>query len=491
VLLALCLLGDIVAISSLSRITAQLQRLAVSHRIQSMRATLASDAVHLQSDIIDHIAGNDIDRSQRQANIDQFEDSLHTCAGCHHEPVIQTRLDYIHDTFDRFSKSSDKIFGMVPPDSIGQESAEVINVVERLVHQTTSVSDQALFHLTSRTAQAAEGMAQAQNVLWITVAAALIFGGFVALDLQRRLTKPVEALLARIDRARHGDLAHRSSIKADKEFQTLGTAFDQAYDGLKKAQESMVQAEKMAAVGKLAAGVAHEVNNPLASISSVVQILRRNTTSETDRRQYDLIMGEISRISRIVRELLAFSRPVHRERCDEVQIDALLDHAAHLLQYDKRSSHVQVEIVHGTSSCPVRGDADRLLLVFTNIMLNAFDAMGAQSNGRALLQITSHSTDDSVVLSFKDNGPGMGQELINNAFEPFFTTKNPGEGTGLGLWICYQIVEKHDGTIHIDSELGEGTAVTITLPRSAPEAKPNAPDDSEIAVEPVTVASER
>jgi len=482
VLLALCLLGDVVAISYLSRITAQLQRLADSHRVQSMRATLASDAVHIQTDLIQHLSTNDVDADQRRVNIEQFRASLHRCSGCHHEPAVQARLNGIRETFDRFTASAAGIVDSTSPDDSGHVPPRLIPLTEQLVQQTTNVSDQALRHLTTRTAQAAAGMNRARSVLWLTVAAALIFGGFVATHLQRRLTKPVAALLDGITHVREGDLTHRIEVKGDEEFQALGQAFNQAYERLKRAQDSVIQAEKMAAVGKLAAGVAHEVNNPLASISSVVQIMRRNTTSETERERFDLIMGEIGRISRIVRELLAFSRPIHPKRCDEVQIDALLEHAAHLLQYDKRSSQVKVDLTHGAHVCPVRGDSDRLLLVFTNIMLNAFDAMSGENNGTARLRIASRCDANSVVLTFEDNGPGMDQELIHNAFEPFFTTKSPGQGTGLGLWICYQIIENHEGTIHIDSERGVGTTVTITLPRSRPPAVPDAPREEPVAV---------
>jgi len=485
VLLALCLLGDIVAISYLTRITGQLQRLANSHRVQSMRATLASDAVHIQSDIIEHLWDHNRDFARHQANIIQFESSLHRCGKCHHEPDVQARLDEIHETFDRFTGISADMENGAPARTAGPQSVALLEVVDKLVHQTTTVSDQALFHLTARTAQAAAGMNRARSVLWLTVAAALIFGGFVAMHLQRRLTKPVTALLAGIERVREGDLTHRVSIKGDEEFQALGNAFNQAYAGLKRAQDSMVQAEKMAAVGKLAAGVAHEVNNPLASISSVVQIMQRNTTSEAEKKQFGLIMGEIARISRIVRELLAFSRPIHRERCDEVPIDAILDHAAHLLQYDKRSNRIKVDVSHGADACPVRGDSDRLLLVFTNIMLNAFDALGSETNGNARLRIASRCRSDSLVVTFEDNGPGMDQNMVHNAFEPFFTTKSPGEGTGLGLWICYQIIENHDGTIRIDSEIGRGTTVTITLPQSSsPPTPPYAQDKEAAAVGP-------
>ncbi|MCB9849857.1 MAG: HAMP domain-containing histidine kinase [Phycisphaerales bacterium] len=114
-----------------------------------------------------------------------------------------------------------------------------------------------------------------------------------------------------------------------------------------------------------------------------------------------------------------------------------------------------------------RGDPDRLLTVFTNVMINAFDALSAHRNGDGRLLIAARNEDDRVIVSFADNGPGMTKDELANAFEPFFTTKEPGCGTGLGLWVCYQVVEKHGGVIRVTSQTGEGVCVTVELPKQA------------------------
>ncbi len=464
VLLALCVLGDAIAMVSLDRTTRQLTGLAESHRIQSMRSTLASDSVQLQSELLAYVAGRGADVEHRESHADQFEQSLSRCGTCHHEPAIQGKLDSMHRTFDAYQVTVSQLDSAASPREAKAVENELIDVVDSLVIQTNGISDLALYHLTNRSYNAARKMVQARNVLGLTVVAVLIFGGMVALHLQRRLTRPVAALLDGIARVRQGDLSHRFEIEADEEFHTLGAAFNQAYKGLKDAQENMLQTEKMAAVGKLAAGVAHEVNNPLASISSVAQIMRRRCDSAEQKEQIDLIMAEIARISRIVREVQTFSRPARPEERGEIQIEIVLDHAIQLLSYDNRARHIELTCEHGPGLGKVLGDSDRLLLVFTNIILNAFDAIGQETGAGGKLRISTRRVLSTVVVRFEDNGPGMNEQQVAKAFEPFYTTKGPGEGTGLGLWICYQVVQGHGGTIRFDSRLDEGTAVTVTLP---------------------------
>jgi signal transduction histidine kinase len=297
---------------------------------------------------------------------------------------------------------------------------------------------------------------------------ALVAGAFVALHLHRRLTVPIAALLNGIEHVREGNLDHRISLEGDEEFQALGNALNDAYRNLKTAQEGVLQAEKMAAVGKLAAGVAHEVSNPLASISSVVQMMRRKGQSPEQAERIDLIMQHIARVSRVVRELLTFSRPPDSGRQGRVDISALLDRAVSLLRYDKRAGQTEITCRYEPGLDMALGDADRLLLVFTNIMINTFDALSTHRNGHPRLTISARQNGDRIIIRFKDNGPGMSKEQIRDAFEPFFTTKDPGTGTGLGLWICYEVVRKHHGTIRIDSRVGKGTAVIIELPKDAP-----------------------
>jgi len=292
--------------------------------------------------------------------------------------------------------------------------------------------------------------------------------GFVGLHLQRRMTRPVDALLRGIALIRDGNTAHRFSIDADQEFRDLGNALNEAYDSMAAAQENALQAEKMAAVGKLAAGIAHEVGNPLASVSSVAQMMKRNSAGDEQSEQIDLIMQHVARASRVVRGLLSFSRPPPDEQKVRVDVSELLEKAGALLKYDKRVGRARVEPRYSPGLVIERGDPDRLILVFTNIMINAFDAMSAHNSGDGCLTIRAAREGDRIVTQFEDNGPGMTQEQIDSAFDPFFTTKDPGTGTGLGLWVCHQVIEKHRGTIRIDSRVGAGTTVTVELPCRAP-----------------------
>ncbi len=311
---------------------------------------------------------------------------------------------------------------------------------------------------------AAKSVDTAWAVLTGTLLILLAGGTFVALHLKGRLTKPVEALLESVERARKGETADSFPAHTDREFRVLANAFNEAYQELTTAKESVLQAEKLAATGKLAAGVAHEVLNPLASISSIAQVMRRRCESEEQKEHIELIGTEITRVTKILREVLLFSRPAAAEMRARVDIAPLLEHAATLIGYDHRARQVEIVRRLAPDLPPVRGDSQRLLLVFTNIMINALDAMSTSDNGAGTLAVSTHRTGQRVVLEFRDQGPGMEEEHVAHAFDPFFTTKEPGAGTGLGLWICHQVVQRHKGMIRIDSRLGEGTAVTIELP---------------------------
>lgn len=141
----------------------------------------------------------------------------------------------------------------------------------------------------------------------------------------------------------------------------------------------------------------------------------------------------------------------------------VFDRATSLLRYDGRAKHIQIE--RSYEKLPVVwGNADRLLLVFTNIIVNSFDAVSGQGNGRGTVAITSQCEGEYVVTRFEDNGPGLNEEQVARAFEPFYTTKDPGTGTGLGLWVAHRVIQQHRGTIEIQSYAGGGTVVTVKLP---------------------------
>jgi signal transduction histidine kinase len=238
---------------------------------------------------------------------------------------------------------------------------------------------------------------------------------------------------------------------------------------VRAAQDGLLQAEKMAFAGKLAAGVVHEVGNPLASISSIAQMMRRECHNEQEAERIDVISRHVARISRVVQEMLAFARPPATNGQGPVEISTLLDRTIELLRYDKRSDAVKIVRSYEPGLSIEHGSRDLLLLVFTNILGNSLDALAGRQNGDAHIAVKAREEAGRIIVRLEDDGPGMSQEQIEAAFDPFFTTKEPGAGTGLGLWVCLQIVRRHQAGIRIDSRVGRGTAVIIDLPKDLPE----------------------
>jgi PAS domain S-box-containing protein len=230
-------------------------------------------------------------------------------------------------------------------------------------------------------------------------------------------------------------------------------------------RDKLMHAEKMAAVGQLVSGVAHEVNNPLTAILGFADLLMENAEiPESARKDLRVILQEAQRTKQIVQNLLSFARQMPPQRA-AVQLNTILRRTVQLRSYDFTSHGVEV-IEHFDENLPeVMGDAHQLQQVFLNILNNAYDAV--HEIGRpARIEIMSTKADDSVEVSFRDNGNGITQS--DRIFDPFFTTKEVGKGTGLGLSICYGIVKEHGGEILCQNNLGQpGATFIVRLPATS------------------------
>jgi signal transduction histidine kinase len=220
----------------------------------------------------------------------------------------------------------------------------------------------------------------------------------------------------------------------------------------------MLRADRLATIGELAAGAAHEIRNPLTSIKSSLQYLETRCREETEKRLLGVALRETDRIDEILAALLSFSRPseIQKESCD---LTALLEESVALVSIQARAKGVEVRTAFPTGPVVVNADASQLKQLFLNVLLNAVQAMdggGTVSVENALLE------NGKAFVRITDTGPGITEEDLEKVFDPFFTTKKGG--TGLGLSICYTIVKAHGGEIELRSRPGEGTAVLVTLP---------------------------
>ena len=237
--------------------------------------------------------------------------------------------------------------------------------------------------------------------------------------------------------------------------------------------EQLRQSEKLAALGELVAGVAHEVNNPLTGISAFAQLLLEDDLSEEQRESVSLMKREADRAVSVIRDLLAFARKTG-PRSVVVDMNDLLEQTLRLRAYGMRSTGVTLETQLDPALARVRGDDRQLQQVLLNLIVNAEHAMASTSIRQ--LTVITRNEGSRVVIEIRDTGSGMTPEVQKRIFEPFFTTKPEGTGTGLGLSVSYGILQSHAGTLSVQSAVGIGSTFRISLPASpVPDAAPAAP----------------
>jgi PAS domain S-box-containing protein len=231
-------------------------------------------------------------------------------------------------------------------------------------------------------------------------------------------------------------------------------------------EKQLIHSQKMESIGTLTAGIAHEVGNPLASISAIVQVIQRTSEDEFVKEKIGLIKSQVTRISKIIRDLVDFSRPSNYE-LNLTDINQNISEAVDITRVGAKAKDVNFDFKKNEKIPLLPLVADQIEQVFINILLNAVDSFSepiGKNKKEKKISITTEVRDIYVYIIFSDNGSGIKEENLIKIFEPFFTTKKEGKGTGLGLWVSYGIVKSFQGDITVKSKLGEGTTFTISLP---------------------------
>lgn len=306
--------------------------------------------------------------------------------------------------------------------------------------------------------------------------------------------RPVQSVVAMAQRVIQGDLSARVGIRPAGEMGVLCQAVDAMAEAVAHreqllrdaARQQIGRSEHLASVGRLAAGVAHEINNPLTGVLGFAELLRESPhLDEQDRQDLEVIIRETKRARQIVRGLLDYARetPSVPTRLD---LNEVIRETMRLL--GKREAFEHIVLVEDLADHlpPINADKNQLQQVLLNLSLNACEAM---PNGGTLL-VSTQAADGKVIVKITDTGCGIKREHLDRIFEPFFTTKPVGKGTGLGLSVSYGIVEQHGGTLHVESEEGKGSTFTITLPAAVGSPRPQRSPGEGAAVAPTAAPSQ-
>ncbi len=311
---------------------------------------------------------------------------------------------------------------------------------------------------------------------WIVLAglALMFFNSLLTAVYVETLIRPIFKLNQTMKRASGGDFSVRAPVRRGDEVGELSDAFNLMMDDLEDARDrekiqrsQLAHTEKMAAVGTLAAGVAHEVNNPLAGVLACIENIRAHPDDDAMRERYiELIRDGLKRIERTVANLLDFSRP-REVRLEPSSLNHSIRHVVELVGYQLRAAQVEVEFDLDPGRALIMADhfqAEQLLL---NLVLNAMQAMP----GGGTLSLSTRRRRDKVVVEVTDTGVGISAENRDRIFDPFFTTREVGEGTGLGLTVSDSILAVHGGSMEVQSTVGEGSTFRLVF-----DAIPNPPE---------------
>jgi len=323
-----------------------------------------------------------------------------------------------------------------------------------------------------------------------------LFGFYL---IYRSTIRPINRLVKRAEEFKEGDTFFLTSGAEQNEFGKLSSSLnvmlrclednkaelktgirslEKANLELQQAQEEIIRSEKLASVGRLASGVAHEIGNPIGIVLGYLGLLEGSDLNDEERRDFiNRIEKEIGRINRTIRNLLDFSRPSKGEM-RVVSVHKIIGDMVDILKPQPMVSDSEIFLDKGAKKDTVLADPDKLKQVFLNLSMNAIDAMGAnqkknESQKNTLSIQTRISTEtkadkrvnkSKIDIEFIDNGSGIPAEDLTRIFDPFYTTKEPGKGTGLGLSVSLRIIEDIGGDIKVKSEAGKGTKIIVILP---------------------------
>jgi signal transduction histidine kinase len=447
----------------IERASTQLKSLLMSHQAEIIRWNLIERINQVQFDffLIDTPYFRGVDKIIR--DVGEMRDFAEQCFGCHHPPLVRQKLETIRDHIGIYKSALAGVLRTrVSHTRVPDEENEAFLHGQHLIFGVNEIINRASAGLAEKTKHSLENIEKTKKVLY-----GFLFGGPVLMAIFSFLmigsiTKPLGVILDAFGMLKRGNLDFRIKGPLKNEFAELASAFNETSSTLNEQMRKMQMTEQMAVCGQLAAGLAHEIKNPLAGIKAAVEVLSDESGLPQENRDLlQKVIAEIRRLESMMKNFLNFARP-HRPQFSKVDINHILTATLDFMGKQTSSSNKtkSLEIVTEFKPLPeITADLQQLRQVFINLLLNAQEALPL---GGTITIRTSYEDSGFVRVEIADTGNGIPQDLANKIFQPFFTTKP--RGTGLGLAISKQLIVLHQGSLSVQNAPQGGAVFHIEIP---------------------------
>jgi signal transduction histidine kinase len=475
-LLFLLFLGGIVTtLHIINKTTANLTALLLLHKVEVIRQDLVISVQTVQSNL--YTTGTSFGKELDIIvdNVLKLRARAKTCTDCHHEPPVETEILHLQELTEQYQEAlSYFITSTADTQRIKRLQTFAADIRDRIIEKSQWMTMTANDALRKKTTAAMAEVADSKKILTATLAFAFLVGVIISLYFIKSITRPVAELLGATRKIKAGKLQYRIEGKLNDEFGELAESFNEMADSLQEQYNKLQETERLAVVGELAAGMAHEIKNPMAGIKVSMEVLSQDSPlGQEDKEVLHRVINEIDRITALLKGLLNYARPPKPEMVSvdvNLLLEATIRSSRYALQTPKNKGREQdrkLEFVKDFSAGlpQVIADPGQLQQVFLNLILNAVDATASIASRPGVITIrTRRIPGGCVQIAISDNGKGIDGKLMEKIFNPLYTTKP--QGTGLGLAITKRLVEQHGGgTITVaNNPHGEGVTFTITLP---------------------------
>lgn len=475
VLFLLFLAGIATTLHIINKTTSNLSSLLLLHKVEVIRQDLVINVQTVQSNL--YTTGTSFGKELDIIvdNVLKLDDRAKTCTDCHHEPAVEKEILQLQGLVAQYKDAlSFFMTSTADAERIKRLQIFAVDIGDKIIAKSQWMAINANEALRKKTTAAMTEVAYSKRILIGTLAFSFIVGVLISLYFTKSITDPVAKLLAATRKLKSGKLEYRIEEKLKDEFGELAESFNEMAVSLKDQCNQLQATERLVVVGELAAGMAHEIKNPMAGIKVSMEVLYREAPlDQEDKEVLSRVINEIDRITALLKGLLNYARPPKPEMVS-LDVNQLLEltikSARYALQNQKnkpKDSSKQVQFVKNFSpDLPhIIADPGQLQQIFLNLILNAVDATSSITDRQGLITIqTIQSSNELVQISISDNGKGIESSSLDKIFNPFFTTKP--QGTGLGLAITKRLIEQHHGgsIVVANNPEGNGVTFTITLP---------------------------